>query len=139
VEDSVREEMMKRLLMGLVLMAIANAASAEWTAAGDSDEFIQYVDRATIRRNGNLVKMSSLTDFKTVQKSAAGKSYLSEKQQAEYDCKEKKKRYLAFTWFDGQMGNGKVVVSNGDVRGEWRPIAPGSSGETLWKIACGKL
>ena len=128
---------MKQLLMGLMMLVTAVSASAEWTAAGDSDRFIQYVDRATIRRNGNFVKMWDLADFKTVQ-TVAGDSYLSQKIQSEYDCKEKKSQYLAFTWFDGQMGNGKVVVSNGDVRGEWRPIAPGSSGEALWKIACGK-
>ena len=133
---------MKRLLMGLMLLATAGAASAEWTIVGDTgdggDDFIQSVDRATIRRNGNLVKMWDLKDYKTVQKSAAGKSYLSSKTQREFDCKEETSRQLAFTWFDGQMGNGKVVYSIGNARGEWEPISPGSVGEALWKIACGK-
>ena len=75
---------MKRLLMGLMLVMTATAASAEWTRVGDADEFIQYVDVATIRRNGNLVKMWDLKDFKTVQ-AIAGKSYLSDKGQQEYD------------------------------------------------------
>ena len=123
--------------MGLMLLVTAGTASAEWTAAGDSDEFIQYVDRATIRRNGNFVKMWVLMDFKTVQ-TFAGDSYLSSKAQQEYDCKEEKVRLLAYTWYDGQMGNGKVVVSNGNVRDEWSPISPGSIGEIQWKIACGK-
>ena len=35
---------MKRLLLGLMLLVTATAASAEWTIAGGSDEFIQYVD-----------------------------------------------------------------------------------------------
>ena len=133
---------MKRLLMGLMLLVTAGAANAGWTIVGDTgddgDDFIQYVDRATIRRNGNFVKMWDLLDFNTVQMSPAGHSFLSEKAQQEYDCKEEKKRILAFTWFDGQMGNGKVVVSNGNVRGEWEPISPGSVNEVLWKIACGK-
>ena len=63
---------MKRLLLGLMLLMTAGAASAEWTQSGDTDPFIHYVDRATIRRNGNLVKMWDLADFKTVQKDAAG-------------------------------------------------------------------
>ena len=131
--------MMKRLLIGLMLLMTAGAANAEWTLIGSSgDEFIQYVDLATIRRNGNLVKMWDLADFKTVQKSAAGESYLSNKIQTEYDCKEEKSRSLAFTWFSGKMGSGKVVVSNGNVRDEWSPIGPGSIAEALWKIACGK-
>ena len=116
----------------------ATAASAEWTRVDGNDDFIQYVDRATIRRNGNFVKMWSLADNETVQTDADGDSYLSSKSQQEYDCKEEKKRLLAFTWFDGKMGNGKVVYFNGNARGEWSPIAPGSIGEILWKIACGK-
>ena len=128
---------MKRLLLGLMVLMTAGTASAEWTQSGGNDQFIHYVDRATIRRNGNLVKMWDLADFKTVQKSAAGESYLSNKIQTEYDCKEEKSRSLAFTWFSGKMGSGKVVYSD-SFPGKWSPISPGSVGEALWKIACGK-
>lgn len=130
---------MKQLLLGLMLLVTATAASAEWTrtVSGGNDELIEYVDRATIRRNGNLVKMWDLMDYKTVQKGPAGVSFLSAKQQTEYDCKEEKERMLAFLWFDGQMANGKVVYSNSDTD-KWSPISPGSVAETLWKIACGK-
>ena len=128
---------MKRLLMGLMLAITAGAASAEWTQSGEGESFIHYVDIATIRRNGNLVKMWDLMDYKTV-RTVSGISYLSDKSQIEYDCKEEKERMLAFTYFSGQMGNGKVVYSNGAVKDEWEPIEPGSVAETLWKIACGK-
>ena len=135
---------MKRLLLGLMLLATATAASAEWTRVDSNDELIAYVDRATIRRNGNLVKMWDLKDNKTVEKSAAaggGFSFSSlppsEKAQQEYDCKEEKSRTLAFTWFGGQMGSGKVVFTDSDP-GKWRPIEPGTIGATVWKIACGK-
>ena len=127
---------MKRLLMGLMLLVTAGAASAEWTVAGGNDQFVQYVDRATIRRNGNLVKMWVLSDLKTVQ-TDAGDSYLSSKAQNEYDCKEERSRILAFTWFSGKMGNGKVVYSDSDP-GKWKPISPESIGEIKWKVACGK-
>ena len=128
--------MMKQLLLGLMLLVTATAASAEWTKSAGNDEVDIYVDRATIRRNGNFVKMWDLKDFKTVQKGASY-SFLSSKAHEEYDCKEVKSRLLAFTWFDGQMGNEKVVFSNSD-SGKWEPIEPGSIGESLWKIACGK-
>ena len=127
---------MKRLLVGLMLLVTAGAASAEWTRAGDNDEFIQYVDKATIRRNGNLVKMWELMDYKTVQ-TVSGISYFSDKLQSEYDCKEEKSRILALNTFDGKMGNGKVVYLNSDP-GKWSPISPGSFNEILWKIACRK-
>ena len=128
---------MKRLLLGLMLPVTAGAASAEWTSVGASAEYIAYVDKGTIRRNGNFVKMWDMSDYKTVQ-TVAGDSFLSTKRQSEYDCKEEKIRTLAFTWFSGQMGNGKVVYNTSETSIKWDPIAPGSAGETLWKIACGK-
>ena len=128
---------MKRLLIALMLLVTAGAASAEWTAAGFNDEFIQYVDKATIRRDGNFVKMWDLADFKTVHKSAAGHSFLSQKIQSEYDCKEEKSRILALSRFSGQMGNGKAVYLDSET-GKWYPVSPGSMEEILWKIACGK-
>ena len=134
-----REEMMKKLLMGLMLLVTAGAAGAEWTAAGGTGELIQYVDRATIRKSGNLVKMWDLADYKTVQTSpSTGVSYFSDKGQREYDCKEEKRRLLAFTWFDGKMGSGKVVHNTSETSMKWSPLQPGSIGEALWKIACGK-
>ena len=130
--------MMKRLLLGLMLLVTASAASAVWTQSGYNETSIQYVDRATILRNGNLVKMWDLADYKTERKSAAGHSYLSSKSQLEYDCKEEKMRLLALTLFDGQMGRGKAVYSNGNIKDEWEPIVKGSVGEARWETACGK-
>ena len=129
---------MNRLLLGLMLLMTVTAASAEWTISGDNDRIIQYVDRATIRRSGNFVKMWDLKDFKTMQPNpSTGLSYLSAKVQSEYDCKEERSRILAFSWFSGQMGNGNAVYSDSDPD-KWEPIQPGSFVEVLWKIACRK-
>ena len=127
---------MKYLLV--LVMLIASPAWAEWTPIDNNDEFTSYVDRATIRRNGNFVKMWNMQDFKTVRKSASNDSYLSSKAQWEYDCKEERKRMLAFYWFSGQMGSGTVVYSDSDLENKWSPISPYSLGETIWKVACGK-
>ena len=129
--------MMKRLLMGQMLLVTATAASAEWTVvAGGNNEFTLYLDMATIRRNGNLVKLWDLMDYKTTQE-FSNHSFLSTKQQTEYDCKEERGRQLAYSFFSGQMGSGKNVNTNNDT-GKWAPIQPGSVGEAKWKIACGK-
>ena len=125
-----------KLLLGLMLLLPATAARAEWTDVGESDRFITYVDSATIRRNGNFVKMWDLMDYKTMQ-TVADVSFLSSKTQQEYDCKEERSRLLAFSWFSGQMGNGNVVLSDSEPD-KWKPIQPESFGEIKWKIACGK-
>ena len=50
VEDSVRDEMMKRLLLGLMLLVTAGAASAEWTRVDDNDKFIQLIQFGLVDR-----------------------------------------------------------------------------------------
>lgn len=129
---------MKRMMMGLILLMTATAATAEWTRVDQTDEFVQYVDRATIRRNGVYVKMWDLMDFmKAVKSTEAGVYYLSIKLQREYDCKEEKVRIVAFAMISGQMGSGNVVYSYNE-GGKWLPIYPRSVQEATWDVACGK-
>ena len=127
---------MKKLLLTMIAMILltANVASAAWTAVGETDNYITYVDLATINKSGNMVKMWTLMDFKDQQTLVEG-SYQSAKIQYEFKCKEEQRRYLTFSWFFGKMGKGEVVYTNSDV-GEWRPIGPDSVDETLWEYAC---
>ena len=128
--------MMKQLLIALMLLVTATAASAEWTRAGENDEFIQYVDKATIRRDGNLVKMWGLSDNMKVEV-FAGQSFLSIRSLSEYDCKDEKERVLSESGFSGHMGKGTISYNDEDIK-KWFAVAPGTIAETLWKIACGK-
>ena len=128
--------MMKQLLMGLMLLVTATAASAEWTVIDENEQVTVYVDRATIRRNGNFVKIWSMADFKKM--SIIGDiSIASTITQSESDCKEEKLRVLAITFYTGRMGKESGVFTHSDV-GKWAPHPPGSNGEILWKVACGK-
>lgn len=128
---------MTRLLLMIFLVLISGPAYAEWVSVGESDlGATVYVDRDTIRRNGNLVKMWELYDFKTVQ-TVAGKSLLSSKSQRQYDCTEERHRLLTFMDFSGNMGRGNVVYSN-SVEDNWEPVAPETVGQSLWEVACAK-
>ena len=124
---------MKRLVLGLMLLMTATAASAEWAVAYRDDEIAFYFDRTTIRRNGNLVKMLNLYDNKTLD----FKSTLSIRAQQEFDCKKERMRTLAQTGFSGQMAKGEVIYTNDDTK-KWTTVSPGTANEKLWKIACGK-
>ncbi len=129
---------MKKLLLTLILTLISTSAMAEWTMVDESSvkDMVVYVDYATIRTKGNLVKMWALYDYKTMQESA-GDKYLSEKSQYEYDCLEEQIRTPFNEWFSENMGKGEVVYTHNNIL-EWAPVPPGSIGETLWKVACGK-
>ncbi len=121
-----------------LLVLSSGPAYAEWVVIGYSKSlggYTLYVDPDTIRRKGDLVKVWALTDYSTIQTIAA-LSFLSSKAQNEFDCVEERQHELAVTWFSGQMGHGNGVWHNSDET-EWRPVAPGSAGQGVWKFACG--
>ena len=126
------------LFLLMLLILSSHPAYAEWVLASGDDEagLKVYVDTATLRRNGNLVKMWQLYDYKTVQ-TVAGDSFLSIQRQNEYDCPEERTRMLAYTWFSSNMGKGRVVYRTADEQ-QWEPVVPRSIDRALWKVACGK-
>ena len=129
---------MKRLLLTILLFLSGNPAYANWVAVGGKveAEMGAYADPVTMRREGDLVKMEVLFDFKTRQ-TKAGVSYSSANAQMEYDCAEQRFRGLAVMYFSGNMGNGQLLDRSSG-KGKWLPVSPGSLDQTLWKVACGK-
>jgi hypothetical protein len=129
---------MTRLVLITLLLLSSGPAYAEWVSLGKSDAGMTiYVDPDTIRRKGDMVKMWYLFDSKTIEQSVAGRSYLSTKNQSEFDCAEERYRFLAWIYFSGNMGSGEVIFNSFD-EGKWMPVAPGSVTQSLWKVACGK-
>lgn len=119
-----------------LLVLRSEPAYAEWVAVNEVPSGVTaYVNPDTIRRKGDLVKVWALTDYTTIQ-TVADSSFLSSKAQDEFDCAEERQRELAVTWFSGNMGNDNGVWNNSDET-KWRPVAPGSVGQGVWKFACG--
>ena len=120
------------LLITLLVLS-SGPAYAEWELSSGDDEagLTVYVDRDTIRRKGNLVKMWQLYDYKTVQ-TVAGDSLLSIQRHNEYDCTEERTRMLAYTWFSSNMGKGRVVYKTADEQ-QWEAIVPRSIDEVRLK------
>lgn len=117
-------------------------ASAEWVVV-EKDHLSPglqtvYVDPDSIRREGDLVTMWQLIDFRWMQGSARGPTrFMSTETQKQFDCAEKRVRLLAFTEFSRGMGTG--ISADGYVdKGNWMPIAPDSMNQALWEVGCGK-
>ena len=123
-------------------------AYAEWVAV--EKDYLSpgrqtvYVEPDTIRREGNLVTLWQLIDFKWMQgNQGMGRlgfgpdRFFSTKTRKQFDCAEKRLRLLAFTEFSHHMGTG--ISSNGYVdKDHWLPVEPESISQALWEIACGK-
>jgi hypothetical protein len=131
--------MTRLLLITFLILLCSGPACAEWmrlTSSEDTGDTTLYGDPETNRRKGDLVKAWFLIDEKT-KRTVAGQSHLSSKHLYEFDCAEERMRLLAVSNFSDNMGRGKVVFSNSDEQ-KWEPVQPGSVGQGLWGLACGK-
>jgi hypothetical protein len=125
-----------------VLFLSSAPAYAEWVAV-EKDYLLPglqtvYVEPDTIRREGDLVTMWQLIDFKWMKGNGRGAHrFFSTKTHKQFDCEEKRLRLLAFTEFSQHMGAG--ISADGYVdKGHWLPVEPESINQALWEMACGK-
>lgn len=129
-------------LLIIVLFLIHVPAHSEWVAV-EKDYVLPgfqalYVEPETIRREGNLVTVWQLLDFRWMQGSARGPTrFSSTKTHKQFDCTEKRLRLLAFTEFSHQMGNGRSTDGYVD-KEKWLPVEQDSINYALWELVCGK-
>jgi hypothetical protein len=128
------------LIIFLFLRSIP--AYAEWEAV-EKDYLLPglqtvYVDPESIRREGNLVTIWQLIDFRWMQGNPRGPHrFLSTKTHKQFDCVEKRVRLLAFTEFSRGMGTGMPRDGYFD-KDNWLPVEAESISHALWEAACGK-
>ena len=128
-----------KLLNAMAPPAVKSSSAASgWVTVVNTDIGTISVDVTTIRKAGNLAKIWSLTDFKTVQTAHNGQTYKSTKAQWEYDCNEERERTLYFSLHSENLGEGQVLHTNAEPT-KWMPVPPRSGIEIMWKLACGKL
>ena len=98
-----------------------------------------YIDPSTIRREGNLIVLSALIDWKAMQGGRTPTRFYSTKITKQFDCSEKLVRTLAATDYDHHMGTGEVIGGGVPAsEGHWVAIELGTINQGLWEAACGK-
>ena len=126
------------MLGALQLMLMSAAATAQvWIETSKNDKYSAYASPSTMKREGNIVKMWSMFDYKTPQPDASGKQFLSAKRHFEYDCKEQRVRPLAVSSYAANEGKGEPYSSI-SVNDEWKKVAPETADEFLLRFACKK-
>jgi hypothetical protein len=106
-----------------------------WIETSRNDDYLAYGDLSSIRREGDLVKMWSMFDYRSPQPGIAGKTYLSTRRQFEYNCKGGRARALAVSSYAARQGKGEALAS-ASVKYDWRAVVPESADEYLLKFAC---
>ena len=127
----------KQMTVLITLLVASGNATAEWVNVASNNLTTLYVDSATIRKKGGIVKMWSLLNLNKSD-TLGGQPYRSIKTQNEFDCEEELNRMLYNSYHPGNMGDGKAFAINSNL-GEMVPVPPNSGNLILWKIACGKL
>lgn len=119
---------MRRIFLMLLLAAASGNAMAEWVFVSGDKATKGYADPETIRKAGNIAKMWTLYNFQNH----------SSKLHEEFDCKEEQTRQLYAVYYKGQMGSGNLWPPPAVDPLDWRPVIPGTIGQDMWKLACGK-
>ena len=125
---------MKRLFLTLLCL-LSFAAHAEWllmTPSSDTEKI--YIDKSTIKRNGDIVKSWILFDYVKVQRSDDD-FYQSSKTYTEFNCAEEMLRITYDISYAQHNGEGRVVSTNNNP-GKWSPAVPGTSGMSVLKSVC---
>jgi len=125
---------MKKLMLTLLAsLVLTGSALADWEKVAESDNFDRYIDPATIRKDGNLVKVWEITDYKKRDKDG----HLSLRSRTEYDCKQERFRGLSISFHSGPMAS-STTLSSWEGPFTWREIPPGTVSEEVLKIICAK-
>lgn len=103
-----------------------------------------YIDPETVIREGNLVTIRQLTDYKWMQGNTGfgpfglgPHRFLSTITRKQIDCRATRVRLLAFTEFSRAMGTG--IAANGYVDHDaWLPVEPESINHALWELVCAR-
>ena len=122
---------MKHLVFSLLLFTSASAL-AQWSpVVVDVEGTIFNFDFSTLRRDGELRKVWTLSNFP--EKDPNG--VMSSRVRVEYDCKNERERYLSFKLFSDKNAKG-VTIDSGDTPSSWKDIAPDTAAWRLMQTAC---
>jgi hypothetical protein len=129
-------------LLMLVAACSTRPVPTEWIMVKDitptGDGFVTYAAPSTIRKTGTTVKMLSMIDFTVIPGAALARPHFPWIDEWEYDCEGKRLKPLRFREYSGKMGTGENVFSLPVPASQWMALNPGSVGDALWKMACGK-
>ena len=110
-------------------------SAADWSKVGETETYVYYADRGSIRKADETVTMSDLFDYRSAQVEG-GIPVLSKITVREYDCQNQKSQPVKTTWYADHMGSG-VAGRTAGATGQLTTSVSGTSTATLMKIACG--
>lgn len=128
---------MRNVILMMLLAVVSNSAAAEWSEVRQNAFDRDYIDRNSIRWDGETAYMSNLVNFDRFRVLGNGERYLSMQASRKYDCKNPQSRIVQVSWYAENMGLGPMVAKD-DQPYNWVLYESSVSTQLLWKLACGK-
>ena len=126
---------MKKLLF-VLLLSISSFVHAQWTLATQNNVGLLYVDKSSIQQHGSYMRMCERHEYFENSDAITTSKMRSSRILVEYDCREKKSRYLSYQAFkEPDLKNAYPQDNRFD---EWSFIAPGTLAAITLNIACKK-
>jgi hypothetical protein len=119
------------------LALLCNPAGAAWQNVDAHGGMRFFQDPESQRRNGDVVRVWELIDFRSVQVRPHLKPFRSIRIQMEYDCRDELARRVTLSMHGGNLAQGEIVHDDTDY-GTWRPVPPATAAAALLKAACGR-
>ena len=137
--NTVPNRVMRLTRLLLIALLSRDPANAEWVTVEKTNDvagrMTVYVDLGSMHREGNLVTILQLLDYKTMQGGRSPSRYSSRMIQTQFDCANERLRLLAVTDYWGKMGTGDptgVAIGGGN----WVPVLPESADHAVLEFAC---
>jgi len=119
----------------LLLLFQSHFCFAGWVELVSDQNSTEFLNLETAVRTDDLVKMWSMSDFKTAQVVGKGEQFKSLKSLREYDCEHHKERSISLIYYTESMGMGHVVFFYPS-QGDWKSIEDDALVSMLHRSAC---
>ena len=125
---------MKKIFILFVLLVLPTVTYAEFIYFDKTNSGDEWsIDHSSIMKKNNFSRMWTMLNYKNIQPTGT----MSDKVYEEYDCGEKKFRYLSYIAYSERNGKGDVLYKSDKIT-NWTFIAPQTTRDNMYKIACNK-
>lgn len=125
---------MKKLFLLFVSLVLPTFTYAEFIYFDKTNEGDEWsIDYSSIIKKNNTSRMWTMLNYKNIQPTGV----MSDKVYEEYDCGEKKGRYVFYIAYSERNGKGDVLHQSDKIT-NWTFIVPQTTRDNMYKIACNK-
>ena len=126
---------MKKFLLTALALSFSAPALADWVSYQRNADNEEYYDNQLLSRDGSVIKLWTLTEYKQPITSLEGQELLSEKFMTTVDCQARKVGSEKVMKYTGKRAEGKLI-STMDTLLRMTSVRKGSSDDVLLNSVC---